>query len=98
MRLDLPSGGLCRLGSHRVLEPAGALPQNAWKLDARPIVFANEILCDVDVLNIDSASVRHIDEAGDNDAARVADYVVALVRQRGKQHNPTTGSGGMFAG
>ena len=88
----------CRLGSHRVLEPAGALPQNAWRLDARPIVFANEILCDVDALNIDSASFRQIAAACDGDASRVADYVLAVVNERGKQHNSTTGSGGMFVG
>jgi len=98
MRLDVSSRGLCRLGSHRVLEPVGALPQNAWKLDARPIAFANEILCDVDALNIDSVSFRQIADVCGGDAKRVAEHVVALVGQRGKQHNPTTGSGGMFVG
>jgi L-erythro-3,5-diaminohexanoate dehydrogenase len=97
MSLDL-SRTPCRLGSHRVLEPVGALPQNAWKLDARPIVFANEILCDVDALNIDSASFRQIADACENDPLLVADHVAALVDERGKQHNPTTGSGGMFVG
>ena len=88
----------CRLGSHRVLEPAGALPQGAWKLDASAVAYENEILCDVDALNIDSASFRQIAEMCDRDPARIAASVVALVAERGKQHNPATGSGGMFIG
>ena len=81
-----------------MLEPAGSLPQAAWKLDNTPIVHENEILCDVDALNIDSASFRQIAEACDYDEARVAAHVLDLVMQRGKAHNAVTGSGGMFLG
>ena len=88
----------CSLGSHRVLEPAGALPQTAHRLDATPEAHANEILCDVEVLNIDSASFRQIAEASGGDVARVREHVLALVAARGKHHNPVTGSGGMFIG
>lgn len=88
----------CNLGSHRVLEPAGVLPQAAWKLDATPVAHSNEILCDVEALNIDSASFRQIAEACGGDAARVAEHVLTLVAERGKHHNPVTGSGGMFIG
>jgi L-erythro-3,5-diaminohexanoate dehydrogenase len=88
----------CPHGTHRVLEPAGALPQSAWRLDATPVALDNEILCDVEALNIDSASFRQMSDACGNDPARVADHVLALVAQRGKQHNPVTGSGGMFIG
>ncbi len=88
----------CPLGTHRVLEPAASLPQSAWKLDATPVARENEILCDVDALNIDSASFRQIAEACDGDETRVAAHVLALVAERGKHHNPVTGSGGMFLG
>jgi L-erythro-3,5-diaminohexanoate dehydrogenase len=88
----------CPLGTHRVLEPAGALPQTARKLDATPIACENEILCDVEALNIDSASFRQICEASAGDAELVAAHVLALVAERGKHHNPVTGSGGMFIG
>ncbi len=56
------------LGTHRVIEPAGAMPQSAWKIDNTPIAFENEILCDVEVLNIDSASFKQIADACDGDA------------------------------
>ncbi len=85
-------------GAHRVLEPRGVLPQVAWKLDPTPVAHSNEILCDVEALNIDSASFRQIVEANGNDVDRVAAHVMALVEERGKHHNPVTGSGGMFVG
>jgi L-erythro-3,5-diaminohexanoate dehydrogenase len=86
------------LGTHRVLEPPGAMPQSAWKIDNTPIAYENEILCDVEVLNIDSASFRQIADACEHDEARIREHILANVRERGKQHNPVTGSGGMFIG
>jgi L-erythro-3,5-diaminohexanoate dehydrogenase len=88
----------CPLGTHRVLEPAGAMPQEAWRLDNTPEVAENEILCEVEALNIDSASFKQIAHACDFDARRIGEHVVENVRARGKQHNPVTGSGGMFVG
>jgi len=97
-RLAAPLGSGCRLGSHRVLEPRGALPQSAWRLDNTPRAYANEILCDVETLNLDSASFRQIVDACAGDPERIAAHVLQTVAQRGKQHNPVTGSGGMFVG
>ena len=74
------------------------MPQNAHKLDNTPIAYAGEVLCDVDVLNIDSASFRQIADVCGGDASRIAEHVLGIVRERGKMHNPVTGSGGMFIG
>jgi L-erythro-3,5-diaminohexanoate dehydrogenase len=93
-----PLGSGCRLGSHRVIEPKGALPQAAWRLDNTPRAFANEILCEVDTLNIDSASFKQISDAANGDPVAIAEQILATVSERGKQHNPVTGSGGMFVG
>ena len=89
---------ICRLGSHRVLEPRGALPQVAWRLDNTPLPHTNEMLCEVEALNIDSASFRQISEACNGDEQAIGEHIRATVRARGKQHNPVTGSGGMFVG
>jgi L-erythro-3,5-diaminohexanoate dehydrogenase len=86
------------LGTHRVIDPPGAMPQSAWKIDNTPIAFENEILCDVEVLNIDSASFKQIADACGGDEAKIKEHVLGIVRERGKQHNPVTGSGGMFIG
>ena len=88
----------CRFGTHRVIEPVGALPQAAWKLDAGSPTFPNEIRCDVEALNVDSASFRQIAEVCAFEPARIGEHIRATVRERGKQHNPVTGSGGMFVG
>jgi L-erythro-3,5-diaminohexanoate dehydrogenase len=94
-----PINPVCHsLGAHRVLEPAGAMPQDAWRIDNTPVAGPTEILCDVEALNIDSASFRQIAETCDFDAQRIASRIVEIVAQRGKQHNPITGSGGMFVG
>jgi L-erythro-3,5-diaminohexanoate dehydrogenase len=86
------------LGTHRVLEPAGGMPQSAWKLDNTPAARENEILCDVETLNIDSASFKQIADECGGDAEKISAHVAGIVRERGKQHNPVTGSGGMFIG
>lgn len=86
------------LGTHRVIDPPGAMPQSADKIDNTPIAFENEILCDVETLNIDSASFKQIRDHCDGDASRIAGHIMQTVRERGKQHNPVTGSGGMFIG
>lgn len=87
-----------RLGTHRVLEPAGAMPQDAWRIDNTPVAAENELLCEVDALNIDSASFRQLCEACDFDARQIGERILEIVGERGKQHNPVTGSGGMFVG
>jgi L-erythro-3,5-diaminohexanoate dehydrogenase len=85
-------------GTHRVLEPLGVLPQGAWKIDNRMEICDNEILIDVSALNIDAASFTQIKQQADGQEARVAEIVYDIVGQRGKHHNPVTGSGGMLIG
>ncbi len=96
--LAVPLGTGCRLGSHRVIEPKGALPQAAWRIDNTPRAYANEILCEVESLNVDSASFKQISDECGGDPAAIGAHILATVGTRGKQHNPHTGSGGMFVG
>ncbi|MDP2368736.1 zinc-binding dehydrogenase [Rhodoferax sp.] len=85
-------------GTHRVLEPLGVLPQPAWKIDNTMDIYDNEILIDVSALNIDAASFTQIKQEANGDEAKVASIVRGIVAQRGKHHNPVTGSGGMLIG
>lgn len=86
------------VGLHRVLAPAGVLPQAAERLDARPEVGADEVRIAVERLNLDAASFRQLwdKHGGDGDAVRAE--VLEIVERRGKMHNPVTGSGGMLIG
>ena len=85
-------------GVHRVIEPKGVLPQPAWRLDNTMSVYDNELLIDVETLNIDSASFTQIRrQAGDN-VDLIKQIMMDIVKNRGKHHNPKTGSGGMLIG
>jgi len=88
----------CPYGTHRVISPAGVLPQPAWKIDNNMELYDNEILLDVERLNIDSASFTEIKKRANNDEATIRRLILELVAERGKHHNPNTGSGGMFIG
>lgn len=52
----------------------------------------------VERLNLDAASFRQLREQYDHDGAAVRDAVLRIVAERGKMHNPVTGSGGMLIG
>jgi L-erythro-3,5-diaminohexanoate dehydrogenase len=56
-------------------------------------LFQGEVLLAVETLNIDAASFTQMEKEGDP-----AHIVLRTVADRGKQHNPVTGSGGMLLG
>jgi L-erythro-3,5-diaminohexanoate dehydrogenase len=86
------------IGLHRVLEPAGVLPQAAWRLDANPSIAADEVRIAVERLNLDAASFRQLATKHGGDGRAVRAEVLEIVAGRGKMHNPVTGSGGMLIG
>jgi L-erythro-3,5-diaminohexanoate dehydrogenase len=86
------------VGLHRVLEPAGVLPQAAYRLDASPEITDDEVRIRVERLNLDAASFRQLSDKHGGDGAAVRAEVLDIIRTRGKMHNPLTGSGGMLIG
>ncbi|WP_208603753.1 zinc-binding alcohol dehydrogenase [Micromonospora saelicesensis] len=86
------------MGLHRVVQPAGVLPQAAWRLDTSAAIAPNEVRIRVQRLNLDAASFRQLSEkhGGDGDAVRAE--VLEIIATRGKMQNPVTGSGGMLIG
>ncbi len=85
------------VGLHRVLAPAGVLPQAAERLDTRRELWPDEVRVRVERLNLDAASFRQLQRThADGDAVRRA--VLDIVASRGKMANPETGSGGMLVG
>lgn len=86
-------------GIHRVIDPPDVIPQAAWKLNNQmDSIFDNEILVKVDRLNIDAASFTQLEKEAGGDPLKIAGQIKRIVRERGKMHNPVTGSGGMFIG
>ena len=86
------------LGLHRVLEPAGVLPQAAWRLDPRPEIWPDEVRVRIHRLNLDAASFRQLSETSYGDPDKIRRAVLEIVASRGKMQNPVTGSGGMLTG
>lgn len=81
-----------------MLEPAGVLPQAAWRLDPRPGLWPDEVRVQVERLNLDAASFRQLSDKHGGDGDAVRDDVLGIITSRGKMHNPVTGSGGMLMG
>ncbi|HJW82678.1 MAG TPA: FAD-binding protein [Anaerolineae bacterium] len=87
-----------RYGAHRVIEPRGALPQAAHRLDNVTPPLDNEIGISVSALHITSTSfIRLWREAGEQ-ADRLAEALTTIVAARGKFQDPVTGSGGVLMG
>lgn len=86
------------VGLHRVLAPAGALPQAAQRLDPSPRIGPDEVRLRVERLNLDAASYRQLHTKHRGDGAAVRREVLKIIRARGKMQNPVTGSGGMLVG
>jgi L-erythro-3,5-diaminohexanoate dehydrogenase len=85
-------------GVHRVLDPQGALPQAAYRLNASPALWPDEMRVRVERLNLDAASFRQFSEKYSGDGNLMRHEVLEIIRQRGKLQNPVTGSGGMLIG
>lgn len=74
------------------------LPQQAARLDASSPLTPDELAIDVDYLNIDSASWRQLRDSTGGDGDAMVAKITEIVAERGKMHNPVTGSGGMLVG
>ncbi len=85
-------------GAHRSLEPIGALPHVALRLDADTPPNAYETALDVELLNVDATSYAVIREHARADPGLMADEINGIVGERGKMQNPVTGSGGVLVG
>ncbi|MDO5302970.1 MAG: L-erythro-3,5-diaminohexanoate dehydrogenase [Clostridia bacterium] len=98
----------CPYGTHRVISPAGVLPQPADKIDNTMELYDNEVLIDVKTLNIDSASFTEIckrvlnkkpsEVTTQEEMDKIGAKMMEIVDKAGKHKNPWTGSGGMLLG
>ena len=86
------------VGLHRVIEPAGVLPQAALRLDNSAEIGANEVRIAIERLNLDAASFLQLATKHAHNGSAVRAEVLDIVRTRGKMQNPITGSGGMLIG
>lgn len=85
-------------GVNRVIEPAGAVPTSAWKLDNSREIEHDEMRIALKKIHIEGSSFRQIsmEAAGNDDAIR--QKITDIVIRRGKLHNPVTDTGGLILG
>lgn len=86
------------IGLHRVAGDHAVLPQAAYRLDPDSRLRADEVRVRVERLNLDAASYRQLHTEHGGDAGAIRREVLAIIEERGKMHNPVTGSGGMLVG
>jgi len=70
------------VGLHRVVSPAGVLPQAAQVLDTAPTLWPDEVKIAVERLNLDAASFRQLWNKHEGDGAAVRAEVLDLRRGR----------------
>lgn len=87
-----------RFGANRVMEPKGVTPVMAWKLDNDRKVRAGEIRVSLETVHIEWDNFNQICSYCSYDEVRIKARIMQIVQQRGKLHNPYTGSGGLFMG
>ncbi len=87
-----------RLGIHRSLEPPGALPHIARRLDAARAANEYEAELAAEMLAIDATSFADIRRRSEADAEAMAALIAGIVAEHGKLQNPVTGSGGVVLG
>lgn len=85
-------------GGHRVIEPKGALPQAAVRVDPDPRIFPNEILIDVTALQPTSTAFARIKKQCGDNVDDMKKAIMALVTKQGKFQDPVTKSGGILTG
>ncbi len=81
-----------------MIEPPGALPQAALRLDTALPLQPYEIEVAVDTLCVDSSSFHQLVQSHDGDPVQVREAILRIVAERGKLQNPVTGSGGILTG
>lgn len=87
-----------RYGAHRVIEPAGALPQAASRLDNTSLPFDNEIGLAVSNLHITATGFQRLWQESGRQPEQMAQAITRIVADRGKFQDPVTGSGGVLLG
>lgn len=85
-------------GVSRVMEPKGAVPATAWKLNNQRQIGPKEIRIRLETVHIEWDNFNQICSHCGYDEMRIKARIMQIIEERGKLHNPFTGSGGLFMG
>lgn len=85
-------------GISRVIEPKGAIPVTAWKIDNKKEISEREIRINTKLIHMEKSSFEQVCYECGYDEERIKAKIFDIVQKRGKLHNPFTDSGGMVFG
>ena len=85
-------------GLKRVLQPRGAVPVTAWRVDNHRDISPDEARIRVERIHIELDSFQQICSQCEYDESKVIQRIMDIIDKRGKLHNPFTDSGGMLYG
>lgn len=86
------------IGIERVIEPKGAIPVMAWKLDNSNRIRDNEVRIRLKFIDFERENLDQIYSLSDFDVDACKARMVKMVSERGKFHNPYTESSGLCMG
>lgn len=85
-------------GLSRVIEPSGAVPVTAWKLNNEREISDDECRIDLKYVHVEYDSFQQICSECGYDEIKIKAKITDIINKRGKLHNPFTDSGGIFCG
>jgi len=85
-------------GISRVIEPKGAIPVTAWKIDNKREINEREIRISTRLVHMEKSSFEQICYECGYEEERIKAKIIDIIHKRGKLHNPFTDSGGMVYG
>lgn len=85
-------------GTSRVMEPKGVVPVTAWKMNNSKAIGPKEVRIRLEMVHVEWDSFSQICSHCGYDTTRIKARIMQIIEERGKLHNPYTGSGGLFMG
>ena len=85
-------------GLERVIEPKNSMPVAAWKLDNSPELRKGELRVALKSISIERDSFNQICSICGYNEDKIRERILKIVSERGKMHNPYTGTGALFTG
>lgn len=85
-------------GLSRVLEPTGAIPSTAWKLDNSPEIREKEIKVALEIIKLEINNFNQILSSCEYNEQKTKAGIFSIINKRGKLQNPYTESSGIICG
>ena len=85
-------------GIDRVIEPIGAIPSAAWKIDNSRELSPGEIRVSLDMIKIEDSNFAQLVSVANYVDSKMKRRIMDIVNIRGKLQNPYTESGGILCG